>query len=218
MQLESQKASIEAQKGNIEAQKALSDQQISNLSKDLNRIKKMMKDGAATAKQLDDIEGQIAMANKQKNAYNAQLASTQKQADAIQAQIAVLDDKIKASTLRSPIDGTVLEKYCELGELASPGKAMFKIADMQNINLKAYVSGNQLASIKIGQEVTVRIDSEDNSKEFKGIISWIASQAEFTPKIIQTKEERVKLVYAIKVRVKNDGVLKIGMPGELIIK
>jgi len=214
-QLTSQKESILAQKSNIDAQIAISDQQIANIDKDLTRVNKMIKDGAATQKQLDDLNGQIDLANKQKRAYSSQLTSIQKQADAIQAQIKVLEDKIHSSIITAPINGTILEKYCEAGELAVPGKAMFKMANIESLNLRVFISETQLPQVKIGQQVKVLIDNGDKSKELTGTVEWIASQAEFTPKIIQTKEERVKLVYAIKVRVKNDGSLKIGMPGEI---
>lgn len=215
-QLSAQKSSIEAQKSNIQAQVAVSDQQIKNLNKDLNRIQKMLVDGAATQKQLDDIEGAISLANKQKAALNSQLNAIQKQADAMQAQVNVLGDKTNSSIVKAPIDGTILEKYIEKGELATPGKNLYKLADLKTLNLRVYISETQLPQIKIGQAVKVFIDNGSDKKELQGIVSWISSQAEFTPKIIQTKEERVKLVYAIKVRVKNNGSLKIGMPGEII--
>jgi len=214
-QLISQKTSTEAQKATLKSQIAISDQQISNVNKDLQRIKKMIVDGAATQKQLDDVTGQIALASKQKNAYTSQISAVQKQSDAVLSQIKVLEDKIKSSVITAPIDGTILEKYCEKGELAVPNKALFKMANIQYLNLRVYVSETQLPQIKIGQQVKVLIDDEKNAKSFTGNITWISSQAEFTPKVIQTKEERVKLVYAIKVRVKNDGTLKIGMPGEI---
>lgn len=215
-QLISQKTSTEAQKATLKSQIAISDQQISNVNKDLQRVKKMIVDGAATQKQLDDITGQIALANKQKNAYSSQILAVQKQSDAIQSQIKVLEDKIKSSVITAPIDGTILEKYCEKGELAVPNKALYKMANIQYLNLRVYISETQLPQIKIGQQVKVQIDDEKGAKSFTGNITWISSQAEFTPKVIQTKDERVKLVYAIKVRVKNDGTLKIGMPGEIM--
>lgn len=215
-QLVSQKLSILAQIGNVDAQIAVSDQQISNLNKDVSRIKKMFLEGAATQKQMDDITGQIDLVKKQKAAYASQLNSIQKQADAVEAQIKVLDDRISASVVKAPISGTVLERYCEPGELAVAGKALFKMANIEQLNVRAYISETQLADVKLGQEVKVFIDKGESSKQLSGKVLWIASQAEFTPKIIQTKEERVKLVYAIKVTVKNDGSLKIGMPAEII--
>lgn len=214
-QLIFQKASVLAQQGNIHAQIAVSDQQITNVKKDLNRINKMLKEGAATQKQLDDITGQIDLVKKQKTAYASQLNVIDKQADAVEAQIKVLEDRINASVLRSPINGTVLERYCEQGELAVPGKAMFKIANIDTLTLRVYISETQLSQVKLGQTVKVKFDLGESTKEFSGKISWIAQQAEFTPKVIQTKEERVKLVFAMKVAVVNDGSLKIGMPAEV---
>ena len=215
-QLLAQTQSVEAQLANVQAQMAVSDQQINNLDKDQVRINKMLADGAATPKQKDDVEGQIALAHKQKSASASQLQSIRKQADAVKAQISVLNDKIRNAFIKAPVNGTILEKYAEMGEFSVPGKAICKMANLQSLILRVYISENQLASVKIGQKVKVKIDAGDNKmKELPGQIEWIASQAEFTPKIIQTREERVKLVYAVKVRVQNDGSLKIGMPGEV---
>lgn len=215
-QLVSQKASVLAQQGTIEAQIAVSNQQITNINKDLSRINKMLKEGAATQKQLDDITGQIDLVKKQKSAYSSQLNSIQKQADAVEAQIKVLQDRISASVVRSPMKGTILERYSEPGELAVPGKALFKMANIETLNLRVYISETQLSQVKLGQLVKVNYEGGENSSELKGKITWISPQAEFTPKIIQTKEERVKLVYAMKVSVFNNGNLKIGMPAEVI--
>lgn len=216
LQLLAQTQSVEAQLANVQAQMSVSDQQIRNLGKDQVRINKMLTDGAATPKQKDDIEGQIALANKQKRASASQLQSIRKQADAVKAQINVLNDKIHNAFIKAPANGTILEKYAELGEFTVPGKAICKMANLQSLILRVYISENKLTSVKIGQNVKVNIDAEgDKMKELSGKIEWISSQAEFTPKIIQTREERVKLVYAVKIRVQNDGSLKIGMPGEV---
>lgn len=215
LQLESQAQSTEAQISTINSQIALTNEQINNLRKDQVRINKMVNDGAATAKQKDDIDGQIAVFERQKSTYSSQLNSIRKQVQAVDAQKAVLHDRMRNSTQRSPIDGTVLEKFSQIGELATPGKAICKIADLSSLILRVYVSENQLSSIKVGQKVAVNIDGKESLKSLSGNIEWISSQAEFTPKIIQTREERVKLVYAVKIRVTNDGSLKIGMPGEV---
>lgn len=217
LQLQSQKASIATQQSSIVAQMAISEQQIENLNKDLQRIKKLLNDSAATQKQYDDIVGQIALANRQKQAYAAQTTAIQRQADAVQAQIVVLNDKIRTAMVKAPIAATVLEKYAETGEFANTGKALYKLANLETLSLRVFVSETQLSQIKIGQQLTVRIDAADSTKKYRGTVAWIASQAEFTPKTIQTKEERVKLVYAVKVRVTNDGSLKLGMPGEIVI-
>ena len=135
----------------------------------------------------------------------------------IDVQIKQIDDQIQKSKIINPVNGTVLTKYVEPNEITAFGKPLYKIADLSTMQLRVYISETQLANIKIGQEVTIKIDDADTMKSYKGTISWIASEAEFTPKIIQTKEERVALVYAVKVDVKNDGSLKIGMPAELWI-
>ena len=214
-QLLAQKESVLAQKAGLYASIAVSDQQITNVQKDQARIKKMLADGAATPKQLDDIEGQIALTGKQKKAYAAQIEAIEKSAEAVDAQVAVLNDRITTSIVKAPITGIILEKYAETGELATPGKQLYKMANIDNLILRVYVSGPQLTLIQVGKQVKVMIDGSEGIKEIAGTVEWIAPEAEFTPKIIQTREERVKLVYAAKVRVPNDGSLKLGMPGEI---
>jgi len=214
-QLLAQKESVLAQKAGLFASIAVSDQQITNVQKDQVRIKKMLAEGAATPKQMDDIDGQIALTGKQKKAYASQISAIEKSAEAVDAQIAVLNDRITTSVIKAPISGIILEKYAETGELASPGKSLYKLANMDTLILRVYVSGPQLTQVKVGSQVKVMIDGIDGIKESTGTVAWISSEAEFTPKIIQTREERVKLVYAAKVRVPNDGSLKLGMPGEI---
>ena len=215
LQLIAQKESVLAQKEGLYAQIAVSDQQIANIKKDQVRVKKMLADGAATPKQMDDIDGQIALTEKQKKAFSAQIAAIAKNAEAINAQIAVLNDRIGTSIVKAPISGIILEKYAETGELATPGKSLYKMANIDNLILRVYVSGTQLTQILAGTKVKVLIDGNTGIKEIAGIVEWVSPEAEFTPKIIQTREERVKLVYAVKVRVPNDGTLKLGMPGEI---
>lgn len=215
IQLNSQEQSVLAQKSGLYAQMAVSDQQIKNLGVDQSRILKMFKEGAATQKQIDDIEGQIALAQKQKKAYAAQISAIDKNAGSVRAQANVLSDQIRRSVIKSPISGTILEKYVESGELATPGKPLYKITDLDTLTLRVYISGKQLSRVKIGAQAIVMIDTDNGMKEAKGVIEWISPEAEFTPKIIQTREERVKLVYAVKIRVPNDGSLKLGMPGEV---
>lgn len=214
-QLIAQKESVIAQKAGLYAQIAVSDQQITNIQKDQVRIKKMLADGAATPKQMDDIDGQIALIEKQKKAYAAQITAIEKSAEAVDAQVAVLNDKITTSVVKAPISGIILEKYAQTGELAAPGKSLYKMANIDNLILRVYIGGPQLTQIKIGNQVKVMIDGNDGIKEITGTVEWVSSEAEFTPKIIQTREERVKLVYAAKIRVPNDGSLKLGMPGEI---
>jgi HlyD family secretion protein len=215
LQLIAQKESVLAQKEGLYAQIAVSDQQIANIKKDQVRVKKMLADGAATPKQMDDIDGQIALTEKQKKAFAAQIAAITKNAEAINAQIAVLNDRIGTSIVKAPISGIILEKYAEAGELATPGKSLYKMANIDNLILRVYVSGPQLTQVLAGTKVKVIIDGNTGIKEIAGIVEWVSPEAEFTPKVIQTREERVKLVYAVKVRVPNDGTLKLGMPGEI---
>jgi len=214
-QLNAQKESVIAQKAGLFAQMAISDQQINNIQKDQVRIKKMLAEGAATPKQMDDIDGQIALIEKQKKAYTAQITAIEKSAEAVDAQVTVLNDKITTSVVKAPISGIILEKYAQTGELASPGKSLYKMANIDNLTLRVFIGGPQLTQIKIGNQVKVMIDGNNGIKEIAGTVEWISSEAEFTPKIIQTREERVKLVYAAKIRVPNDGSLKLGMPGEI---
>ncbi len=181
-----------------------------------NRITNLLKDGAATQKQLDDIESQISVINKQIKSVETQNSTVLNEANIYKKQIAQIEEQIKRSVIINPIDGTVLETYIEENEITATGKPLYKIADLKEIELRVYISGSQLADIKIGQEVDVLIDKgKDEYNTLKGNVIWISPNAEFTPKIIQTKEERVNLVYAVKVLVKNDGMLKIGMPGEI---
>lgn len=180
------------------------------------RLEKLFKDGAATQQQLDNINGVIAVYEKQISSIETQNSPVLNEVDAYVKQIAQLSDQIKRSYIINPENGTVLTKYSEANEVVTTGKALYKLADLSNIYLRVYVSGSQLSQIKLGQKVKVLVDkNETENKEFEGSITWISSSAEFTPKIIQTKEERVNLVYAVKVKIKNDGTLKIGMPGEV---
>lgn len=179
------------------------------------RIENLIKDHAGTQKQLDDINGEIDVIKNQITSIEIQNAPVVNELKNIDVQLQQLDDQIQKSKITNPIEGTVLTKYAEPNEVTAFGKPLYKIADLSTMELRVYVSETQLANIKIGQKVTVKIDAEKTMKSYDGTISWIASEAEFTPKIIQTKEERVALVYAVKVNVKNDGSLKIGMPAEM---
>ena len=179
------------------------------------RIQNLIKENAGTQSQLDDINGKIDVINQQIKSIEIQNAPVVNELKSIDVQISQLEDQLQKSIITNPINGTVLVKYAEPNEIVSFGKPLYKIADLTTMKLRVYVSENQLTSIKIGQEVTVKIDEGEAMKNYVGTISWIASEAEFTPKIIQTKEERVNLVYAVKIDVKNDGSLKIGMPAEM---
>jgi HlyD family secretion protein len=182
-----------------------------------NRTTNLIKDSAGTQKQLDDISGEIDVIKKQIRSVEIQNAPVVNELKSIDTQLKQIDDQIQKSIITNPVNGTVLAKYAEPNEITSFGKPLYKIADLTTMELRVYLNEPQLANIKIGQSVTVKIDDADTMKSFKGTIDWIASEAEFTPKIIQTKEERVALVYAVKIKVANDGTLKIGMPAEMWI-
>ncbi|MCD6567037.1 MAG: HlyD family efflux transporter periplasmic adaptor subunit [Bacteroidales bacterium] len=191
----------------------------SNLTREKKRFEKLLADGAVTSKQMDDINGNLNVLNKKINAVRTQLKSILAEKDVVTVNIDMVNDQIVNSIILNPESGTVLEKYLEQYEIVVPGKALYKLADLNNMILKAYISEPQLSEIELQQKVNVLIDGINEDKiMFEGIVIWISSEAEFTPKIIQTREERVNLVYAIKVRVKNDGRIKIGMPGEVRFK
>jgi HlyD family secretion protein len=179
------------------------------------RVENLIKENAGTQKQLDDINGEMAVIRQQIKSIEIQNAPVITELKSIDVQIKQIEDQIEKSKIINPINGTVLVKYAEPNEITAFGKPLYKIADLSLLELRVYVSEIQLSSIKIGQEVEVKIDTNEAMESFTGTVTWIASQAEFTPKIIQTKEERVALVYAVKVNIKNDGRLKIGMPAEM---
>ena len=209
--------SVRTRISTINAQNEILNQQISNLNVNIARIENMLKDDAATKKQYDDLTGQVAVLQKQIAANNTQKTSIAAELSVYESKRATLNEQVTRSSVRSPLKGTIIEKYSEAGELTAAGRPLVKIADLSVMKLKVYVSGAQLGSIKIGQECTVRVDEgEKGYTSFPGTISYISGKAEFTPKIIQTKEERVTLVYAITIDVRNDGTMKSGMPGEAI--
>ncbi len=202
----------------VDAQARVQQQQLTNLGVDRDRIRQLLTSGAATEKQRDDIEGAYRLAEYQMKATTTQIQSITAEAEVILRQVEQINEQIKNCYITSPMSGIVLTKFAESGEVVTFGKPLFKIADLNPLEIKAYISGNRLVDFKIGQEVHVIVDkSKKENKVMTGTVSWMASTAEFTPKTIQTKDERVDLVYALKVRVKNDGSLKIGMPGEIRI-
>lgn len=204
--------------------------QLSDLIHEKERTERLVKADAATGKQLDDINSQIDVMNRQidvtrqqikvqENNTNTQNRSILSEKAPLQKTVAQLNNQISKSQIVNPINGVVLTKYAEQGEYTAPGKALYKIADLSYLTLRAYVTGVQLPQIRLNQPVTVLIDKgEKNYKAYSGTITWISDKAEFTPKSIQTKEERANLVYAIKIRVKNDGFLKIGMYADVDLK
>lgn len=210
------KSAGEAQLVGFETQKNIYKERKANLKRDQLRIARMLKEGAATQKQLDDVEGAMAVIDRQVEHVQSQVYALKKELEVLDAQMDVLTDKISRCLIKAPTAGIVLETYKEAAELVVPGQAIFKMANMDALDLRVFLSGTQLSHVKVGQKVSVIIDeSETENRRLEGTITWIASDAEFTPKIIQTKEERVKLVYAATIKVQNDGALKIGMPGEI---
>jgi HlyD family secretion protein len=211
----------------LQNQLAVQQSQLDNLLHERTRIENLLKSDAATPKQLDDINSQIDVVKKnmavtqqqinvKKNDIATQNRSILSEAEPLRKRVAQLEDQQQRANIVNPVSGTVITKYAEAGEITSSGKALYKIADLSELNLRAYVTGVQLPIIKLGQQVKVMIDQgKKRYKEYSGTIIWISDKAEFTPKTIQTKEERANLVYAIKVKVKNDGYLKIGMYGEV---
>jgi len=209
-----------SRKPDTRKQLAAVEQQIETAKTEKKRIQNLVQANAVNQKQLDDVNAQIAVLEKQQAALKSTLdlttSSLTGEEEALQLQIAQIEDQLQKCHIASPISGTVLTKYAEAGELAAPGKALFKVADTKNIILRAYISSDQLSQLKIGQKVQVFSDlGEKDSKQYEGIINWIASKAEFTPKTIQTRDERANLVYAVKIAVKNDGLIKIGMYGNV---
>ena len=211
-----QKSAISTKIANIQAQIDVRNEQKRTLEKEKERIINLLEDGAATSKQLDDITGQLNIIDKQIESIKTQNLAVIKELEVIDKQIEQVNDQIRKCFIINPVNGTILDKYAEPFEIVTPGKALYKIANLVDMFLVVYVSGDQLPGIKLGQKVQVLIDEDvKENREMEGEVIWISSQAEFTPKIIQTKEERVTLVYAVKIKVINDGYLKIGMPGEV---
>lgn len=219
-QLKSSVNAVLARQPNASTQLATIQEQLTTAKKERDRFERLLKDDAATQKQVDDLNAQIALLQKQYDALQSSLNTTnqslQSEAVPIKIQMEQVEDLIQKSVITNPIAGTVLVKYAERDEVTGPGKGLYKIADLSTIILRAYISGNQLAALKLGQKVEVMVDDlNEASKKYEGEIVWISDKAEFTPKTIQTKEERANLVYAVKIKVKNDGFLKIGMYGEV---
>ena len=233
-QLEAQKRQLamsrnatDSRRLDLEKQLSSINQQISNTQRERQRFSELVRDGAVPRKQLDDINNQIKVLERQRDATRDQIrsnnASLSEQSKGISAQIDGIDaqrkqiaDQIANAEVKAPLSGTVLEKYVERGEFVATGKPLFKIADTQNMYLRAYVTSSQLKDIKAGQKVKVFADyGGGQKKEYDGTISWISSRSEFTPKTILTDDERADLVYAVKIAIKNDGYVKIGMYGEV---
>ena len=219
-QLKAQQAALLSSRPDKEKQVASLRSQIAKQRTELQRIENMLSDGAATTKQRDDIEAQIAILEGQLSAALSTIdnntSTINENAAALEAQIVALDDRIAKCRISSAVGGTVLVKYAEEGELAAVGKPLMKVANLKNIYLRAYFTSDQLANVNLGDEVIVTADfGGDERYDYKGRVAWISAESEFTPKSIQTKETRANLVYAVKIAVENDGRLKIGLAGEV---
>lgn len=215
-QLLAQQEAILSRLVGIEAQIKVQEQQKKNLLRDKQRIENLLKDGAATQKQLDDINGSLDLLDAQTASVKTQRVTVMSEKKVVEAQIDEVRESISRCSIVNTARGTVLARFAETGEVTAFGKALYKIAALDTLTLKVYVDGTQLSGIGIGQQVEVITDNAAGKlKTMKGWVNWVSSTAEFTPKVIQTREERVNLVYAVKIRVPNDGTLKIGMPGEV---
>ena len=220
LQLERQRASVRSGRPDISKQASSLREQIAKQQTERRRVESLLRDGAATAKQLDDIDAQLRVLNGQLDALLSTLEnnalSIDENSSAIELQIAQIEDRLAKCRIASPIGGTVLAKYAEAGELASVGKPLMKVADLEHMHLRAYFTSDQLAGLELGQRVTVTADfGGEQQVDYPGRIVWIASESEFTPKTIQTRDSRANLVYAVKIAVENDGKLKIGLYGEV---
>ena len=219
-QLKAQQSALLSSRPDKEKQVASLRSQIAKQRTELQRVENMLRDGAATTKQRDDIEAQILILEGQLSATLSTIdnntSTINNNAAALEAQIASLDDRIAKCRISSAVGGTVLVKYAEEGEFIATGKPLMKVADLNNIYLRAYFTSDQLANVNLGDEVTVTADfGGDERYDYKGRVSWISAESEFTPKSIQTKDTRANLVYAVKIAVENDGRLKIGLAGEV---
>lgn len=218
LQLEASLKSVEEQRPDILKQVAATKEQISAAQRERNRVANLLKVGAANQKQLDDAEDQLEVLRKQLVAQNSTLSNSHQsltwQSSSVGIQVAQVEDQLKKCHITSPITGTVLAKYAEAGELTAMGTPLFKVADTEQMYLRAYITSEQLSQVKLGQKVTVFSDyGTDEHKQYLGVVTWISDTSEFTPKTILTKNERANLVYAVKIAVHNDGLLKIGMYG-----
>lgn len=220
LQLRENQRAVQAGKPDIRTQIEATKREIENAQVEKGRIENLVKGQVASQKQLDDVNTKIAVLQArlaaQKNSLNITTSTINEQSSSFDVQLLSVEDQLDKCVITNPVSGTVLVKYAMANEVVMPGKALYKIADLSTLTLRAYVSGNQLPQFKLGQQVQVQVDADhDSYKAYTGKITWVSDKAEFTPKTIQTKEERANLVYAIKIAVPNDGYLKLGMYGEV---
>ena len=222
LQLEKTAESVLNSRPDVSSRIQAMEEQLKSLGFERERLARLLADGAATRKQMDDLDAQIAVLKKQLSAQelalNSSVRSIEAQSAGIGMQIAQVEDQLSKCRISSPVDGTVLTKYAEAGEFMAAGRPLFKVADMDRVYLRAYLTSGQLADVRLGQQVMVYSDyGGDSVKEYQGTVTWISDQSEFTPKNIKTRYDRENLVYAVKVAVKNDGFIKLGMYGGLVL-
>lgn len=222
LQLIASRSSAMSSRQDIAKQIAATEQQIEFQTSEKKRFETLLSQNAATGKQVDDIVNQIAVLKKQLSAQRSSLETSNKSitenGESLEIQIAQVEDQLKKCRIVSPVTGTALVNFVEEGEYATTGKPLFTVADMTNIYLRAYITADQLTQMKLGDSVKVYCDfGKESEREYPGRVEWISSKAEFTPKTIQTREERANQVYAVKIAVVNDGYLKIGMYGEVVL-
>ena len=223
LQLEASMKSVESQRPDLAKQIAATKQQITTAQREKKRVENLLAAGAANQKQLDDWDAQVTLLQRQLIAQESSLMkstnSLTEQGNSVGIQVAQVEDQLNKCHIQSPIEGTVLAKYAEAGELASVGKPLFKVGEVDRMYLRAYVTSEQLSQVKLGDKVTVYSDyGNSEQKAYPGVVTWISDRSEFTPKTILTKNERANLVYTVKIAVKNDGSLKIGMYGGVVWK
>lgn len=216
LQLLQNKKAILSGSPDVNPQIQVLERELETTQADKKRIENLVKGEVASQKQLDDINSKIALIQSKitamRSEFGTRTSSIHEQSNTVQVQLAQINDQLKKCTITNQVNGTVLTKYAEANEMTIVGRPLYKIADLSTLTLRAYVTGDQFAALKLNQKVKVLVDKNENEyREYEGVVEWISNKAEFTPKTIQTKDERANLVYAVKIRVKNDGLLKIGM-------
>jgi HlyD family secretion protein len=223
IQLRENRKAVLAGRPDSRAQMEATQKEIESTLIDKKRTENLVKGEVATQKQLDDVNAKLAVLEAklaaQRNSLSTSTETLNEQSNTINAQLAIVQDQLKKCVIVNQVNGTILMKYAQANEMTGVGKPLYKIADLTTVVLRAYISGTQLSQVKLGQTVNVLVDADkDTYKSYSGVVTWISNKAEFTPKTIQTKDERANLVYAIKINVKNDGYLKLGMYGEVKFK
>jgi HlyD family secretion protein len=218
-QLIAQEKVIRAKSNSILSQLKIQEEEKKNLAREKERIENLASDDAATQKQVDDINGRMNVMNLNIESVKKQHIVSLAELEVLKSELKQINNQISMCRIVNPLSGTVLERFAEQNEIVGPGQPVYRISSLEDMELKVYIDGSQLAQVDLGDTVTVLIDTgKKETKDFEGIVSWISSEVEFTPKTIQTKEERVDMVYAVKIRVHNNGMIKIGMPGEVYFR